>query len=80
MALQFDYCENRESFKYKRSLNSKRATISFYVQTPNKVVNIYSVAMNLVACMYKDEIKRENISLIVTLNNNPRSVQHLEFV
>ena len=34
----------------------------------------------MVVYMCKDELTRENVSLIVTVNHNPRSVQHLEFV
>jgi len=36
--------------------------------------------MNLVAYICKDELKRENSSLFVTLDHNPRSVQHLKVV
>ena len=43
MVLEFDHCENWNVL-HNRFLNSERATISFYVQTPNEVVNRNSVA------------------------------------
>jgi len=42
MALESDHCENSEIYcMYK--ISRRRDTISFYVQTPNEVVNRNSV-------------------------------------
>jgi len=78
MALESYRCQNSEIYytikdfyilKELQSLFTYKHQTESWKQT---VWRSWGAQMNLVAAMSKDELKRENLSLSITLNHNPR--------
>jgi len=71
--LESDHCENSEIYCTIEDFLFWKATISIYEKSPNEVVNTNNVAHRRCSnecdsiLMCKDELKRENISVSITL-------------
>jgi len=78
MTLETDHCENSEiccTLKDFLILKELQSPFTYKLQTKSwteTMLRAWSAQMNLVVYICKDEVKRENLSLSITLNHNPR--------